>query len=289
MALLKSFSHESLLSHVLGPLSEAVSPEGIKAANKEVKEVLQSTREFRELNGGSKNRGPYERFTAEEKVQIGKRAAEHGVTATVRYCSRKYHGHMVKDSSVQMWRNKYLEELKRKKSGKEMVVKELPNRENGRPLLLGEELDQQVQAYLLEYRRNATVVNTAIVIGCAQGLVKDHDSNLLEANGGPIALTKSWAKYLLSRMGFVKRHASTKGKKLHVATGFHELKAQFLFDIKAMMEMEEIPEDLVINWDQTGIHYVPVSSYTMEKEGAKRVELVGIDDKRQITAVLAGT
>ena len=27
----------------------------------------------------------------------------------------------------------------------------------------------------------------------------------------------------------------------------------------------------------------------MEKEGAKRVELVGIDDKRQITAVFAGT
>ena len=166
-------------------------------------------------------------------------------------------------------------------------MKELPNRKRGRPLVLGEELDQQVQAYLLEYRRNATVVNTAIVIGCAQGLVKDHDSNLLEANGAPIALTKSWAKYLLSRMGFVKRRASTKGKKL--ATDFHELKAQFLFDIKAMIEMEEIPQDLVINWDQTGIHYVPVSSYTMEKEGAKRVELVGIDDKRQITAVFAGT
>ena len=88
-------------------------------------------------------------------------------------------------------------------------------------------------------------------------------------------------------MGFVKRCASTKGKKL--ATDFHELKAPFLFDIKTMMEMEEIPKDLVNNWDQTGIHYVPVSSYTMEKEGAKRVELVGIDDKRQITAIFAGT
>ena len=100
----------------------------------------------------------------------------------------------------------------------------------------------------------------------AQGLVKDQDSNLLEANGGPIALTKSWAKYLLSQMGFVKQHASTNGKKF--ATDFHELKAQFVFDIKAMIEMEEIPQDLVINWDETSIHYVPFSSYTME-EGAK--------------------
>ena len=116
MALLKYFSCESHLPNLLGPLSEVVSLEGIKATNKEVKEVLQSTREFHELDGGSKSRRPYERFMVEEKVQIGKRAAEHGVAATVRYCSRKYHEHTVKDSSVQMWRNKYLEELKRKKS-----------------------------------------------------------------------------------------------------------------------------------------------------------------------------
>ena len=102
------------------------------------------------------------------------------------------------------------------------------------------------------------------------GFSKDHDSNLLEANGGPIALTKSGAKYLLSRMGFIKRHASTKGKTL--ATDFHELKAQFLFGIKTVIEMNEIPENLVINWDQTSIHYVLVSSYTMEKEGAKGVK-----------------
>lgn len=44
-----------------------------------------------------------------------------------------------------------------------------------------------------------------------------------------------------------------------------------------------------MNWDQTGIHYVPVSDCTMEKVGAKRVEIVGANDKRQITAVFAGT
>ena len=53
--------------------------------------------------------------------------------------------------------------------------------------------------------------------------------------------------------------------------------------------MEDIPTDLVLNWDQTGIHYVPVSSYTMEKEGSKRVEIAGIEDKRQITAVFSAT
>ena len=53
--------------------------------------------------------------------------------------------------------------------------------------------------------------------------------------------------------------------------------------------MEEIPDDLVVNWDQTGIHYVPVLDWTMEKVGANKVEIVGANDKRQITAVFAGT
>ena len=55
------------------------------------------------------------------------------------------------------------------------------------------------------------------------------------------------------------------------------------------MELEEIPSKLVINWDQTGINYVPSDSYTMEKEGTKRVPIIAADDKRQITAIFAGT
>ena len=53
--------------------------------------------------------------------------------------------------------------------------------------------------------------------------------------------------------------------------------------------MEEIPPSLVINWDQIGINYFPVSSWTMAKEGSKQVEINGEEDKRQITAVFGST
>ena len=53
--------------------------------------------------------------------------------------------------------------------------------------------------------------------------------------------------------------------------------------------MMEIPGSLVINWDQTGIHYVPVLQWTMEKEGMKRIEITGSQDKCQITAVFGVT
>ena len=49
------------------------------------------------------------------------------------------------------------------------------------------------------------------------------------------------------------------------------------------------PQELVLNWDQTGISIVPGSSWTTETKGSKRVKIVGISGKRQITAVLCGT
>ena len=48
--------------------------------------------------------------------------------------------------------------------------------------------------------------------------------------------------------------------------------------------MEEIPAEHVLNWDQTGIKLVSCSSWTMEQEGSKRVELLGANNKRQISS-----
>ena len=84
-------------------------------------------------------------------------------------------------------------------------------------------------------------------------------------------------------MGFIKRKGNTKAKV--DVEKFCEPKRLFLQDIKSVITMDEVPAELVINWDQTGLSYVPVSEWTMEKEGAKRVPINGKDDKRQIMAV----
>ena len=165
----------------------------------------------------------------------------------------------------------------------------LPSKRRGRPCLLGEKIDIEVQTILRAMRDNGAVVNTSIAIATATGVVRKRDKSLLKENGDSLEqmLTKNWAKSLLCRMGFVKRRGNTKAKV--PVEHFEVLKSQFLFDIKATVEMQEIPPKLIINWDQTGIKMVPVSSWTMEQKGAKRVEISGIDDKRQITAVFAAT
>ena len=50
-------------------------------------------------------------------------------------------------------------------------VKVLPTKTQGRPLLLGEELDKCMQDYIKNLREIGGVVNTAIVIGAAIEIV----------------------------------------------------------------------------------------------------------------------
>ena len=46
----------------------------------------------------------------------------------------------------------------------------------GRPLLLGNELDKQVQEYVKYMRDRGTAVNTTIVMAAAEGIVKSKDA-----------------------------------------------------------------------------------------------------------------
>ena len=82
-------------------------------------------------------------------------------------------------------------------------------------------------------------------------------------------------------MGFVRRKATTTKSKSS-KDEFEKLKHSFLANVVATVTMESIPESLVLNWDQTGINIVPSSAWTMDQQGAKRVEVIGVG---QITAV----
>ena len=46
---------------------------------------------------------------------------------------------------------------------------------------------------------------------------------------------------------------------------------------------------MILNWDKTGIKIVPSNTWTMEERGSKRVEVIGVNDKRLITIVFCGS
>jgi len=88
----------------------------------------------------------------------------------------------------------------------------------------------------------------------------------------------------------VKKNGYGKAKSKHkdepMVKEFDEIKKLFLLDIENIVQMDEVPPELIVNWEHTGINYIPVSSWIMEKVGAKRVDIIGKDDKRQLTTVL---
>ena len=279
MALLKYFKprqNDSLPDHKSCP---SLTAKELKSANDSVSNChVKST-----------DRQKYSAYSAEERAQIGKYAAENGPTRASKYFSKILKKN-VPEPTARRFRAEYvkkLEELSKNTNGSPVVLKALPTKARGRPLLLGPDLDSAVKEYVESTRKVGGVVNTTLVMAGAEGIVAARDRSLLVANGGHIEITKAWAASLLQRMGYVKRKGSNAGKVSQ--PHLEELREIFLADIQAEVLMNDIPPDLIFNWDQTGLHLVSTSEWTMNRSGAKVVVISKSDDKRQVTAVLAGT
>ena len=274
----KSRPSASVLPDPTGSLSSSISPGAIALANERVADVIDASADSKK---GS--RGPYQTLTSAQKLLVARRAVEYGTTAAMKFFTKKY-PELLKETSVRWLKNLYQEYLRVNSDvPSEKEFEEFSSKKNRRLLKIGEELDKQVREYVTYMRSTGTAVNTAVVMSCAEGILMHEDASMLSR----VDLNKGWAQYLLHRMGFVKRKATTKAKV--TVENFAELKSDYLLEIKNVIAMDEIPAELVINFDQTGLNIVPTSDWTMEAEGSKRVEVIGKDDKRQLTAVLAGT
>ena len=119
------------------------------------------------------------------------------------------------------------------------------------------------------------------------------DRSLLVEKDGTIMLTTNWAKSLLYHLNFVNRTGRSAAKT--TVPNSEELKEQHLLDIKAVMVMEDVPSESVMNWDHTGIGIIlelvlsRCPHGTMELKWSKGVNVVGISDKRQFTFILCGS
>ena len=231
----------------------------------------------------------YNEYTAEERAAIGKYTAENGPAMACRRFSKTL-GKKIPESTARRLKNEYLAKVKEEicdGSSPGDPIRLLPTKKQGRPLLLGQELDEVVQEVIRDTRRAGGVINTTIVVATTKGVISAKNPTLLLENGGHLDVTSSYAKSVLKRMGYVKRKCSNAGKV--TMERFEEAQEEFLADIKAEVLMHDIPLDLVFNWDQTGIHLVPTGEWTMHQAKDKIIPISHSDDKRQITGVFAVT
>lgn len=249
--------------------------EATSSANKEVSKVLQSSER--------RKRGKYFHYDDDVKAKIAKYACENGNKRAAEKFAQTL-GHPVIESTVRNFKRAYLEKLRICKDPD--AVTELPHGNRGRPLLIGD-FDDEVIEYIQQLRCAGGIVNRNIVIAAAKGIISHKNPSLLKEHGGSIELGRKWAESFLHRRGFVRRKA-TKAARKH-PPDFPQLKLAYFDRIKSEITDNDIPMDLLFNWDQTGTKLVPVSNWTMAEEGSKQVPVVGKDDKREITVLLTVT
>ena len=140
---------------------------------------------------------------------------------------------------------------------------------------------------MLKRRECGCPISTHLIIAAARSIAQAMDRTRLAEYGGPATLTISWAKSLLKRRNSTKRRATTKYS--HPADELEKEKEVFLSQLLDTVGLNDIPPELIFNWDQTGINVVPTALWTLDKKGRKRIKIAGYQDKRQITAVMCGS
>ena len=85
-------------------------------------------------------------------------------------------------------------------------------KKRGRPLLLSESIDKQVQAYVKNSREQGCIVNTTLVIAAARGILKKCDPSLAKSNENGEMLTKSWQRVFSLEWAMLKERGQPQPK-----------------------------------------------------------------------------
>ena len=228
-------------------------------------------------------RKSYIKWTDKNRYDIGKYSAEYGTAAAIRKFRKNFP--KIKESTAREFRKKYEEELREaKKEGRE-PSKSLQKYQSqtGRPLLLGD-FDSMVQSYIVSMSNRGAVISRSIANSAAKALMKKHPGII----GNIDVDSSSWAQSLFRRMGYSRRrHTSAKVDIPEAAR--KEIEYLFLYEIVSKVEKYEIPESLIINFDQTPLKLVPCGKSTLAKKNSNCVTISGASDKRSITGTFSIT
>ena len=129
--------------------------------------------------------------------------------------------------------------------------------QTGRPLLLGD-FDSMVQSYIVSMSNRGAVISRSIANSAAKALMK----KLPGIIGNIDVDSSSWAQSLFRRMGYSRRRHTSAKVDIPEAVR-KEIEYLFLYEIVSKVEKYEIPESLIINFDQTPLKLVPCGKSTL--------------------------
>ena len=156
-------------------------------------------------------------LTPGQRYEIGKQAAEHGVTAILCYYAEKYRDLPLSETSMQRFKDLYKDHCQQQ--AKPRLASEDSNNADPSagtsdaeeikqlPFLLPDALDHQVQEYVKDLQKRGLPINTSLLV---VGIVMSKYAGSDGVEGSMFNLMTNWAKFLLGRMGYVMRKVCSK-------------------------------------------------------------------------------
>ncbi|CAG2194694.1 unnamed protein product [Mytilus edulis] len=148
----------------------------ITAANEAI-ESLSDSPKASPSRPGKRKRGEYGSYTPEERAKFAKIANDFGVAKASRKISSDL-GKRVSETTIRSMRDEYRKKIKINLEQRiASEIKELPTKIRGRPLMLGDKLDDRVKMFVKNLRAAGGVVNTTIVVAAARGIQGSREIN----------------------------------------------------------------------------------------------------------------
>ena len=154
----------------------------------------------------------------------------------------------------------------------------------GRPVLVPPELRGRIRAVIRRYlatglEGNSTARRPVIV----DEIEAAGYGNILSENRGSFDVSTSWINKLCQKMELPMRDQTSGAKPL--PADWEQQLERFAHRLAYLVFTHDIPKDLIIGFDQTGVRLVPNTGRGRAPKGAKHVSFVGSDDKRQFTCI----
>ena len=156
---------------------------------------------------------------------------------------------------------------------------------NHRPYFLSQhrELENSIKSTLNGMRMASCVVNSFVVHAVMNSYLHLSQESALNQ----MSLSRRYCRYWVQHhMGWTYKKATTSGQKLPLDW---EHQVQLMFHrISAITATHDITQpEFIINWDQTAVSLMPTQHHAYHNKSEKQVPVLALDDKRQITAVVA--
>ena len=229
---------------------------------------------------GSGIRKRYIKWRPELRAEIGKRAHKYRIASVLKHFAGVYPN--LKKQTVFEFKKSY-----KKLKPMHVNVTKIHSNKRGRPKILPEHLMEKTTDTVKSLQLKGAPISRSVINAIAKGIVITNDRMQFVENGGHLSFSDVWARNILNEMDRrgkrIKRRMATTCKIPVAPALLEEEKFTFQRNIEREVDSHNIPEELILKFDQTPLSYVCTSNTTLEVQGKKSVSVVGKGKQKQIT------